>query len=59
MTLVEIIGNQHLRILSLEETLGQLQAENSGLKEKIVQLTPKPEPQLPAAEEAPVVAQPA
>jgi hypothetical protein len=42
MTLVEIIGNQHLRILALEETVAQLQNQNSKLQERIVILTPKP-----------------
>jgi uncharacterized membrane protein len=41
MTLVEIIGNQHLRILALEETISQLQNQNSKLQERIVMLTPK------------------
>ena len=40
MKLIEIVGNQHLRILALEETLGRLQNENSQLKEKL--LTSKP-----------------
>lgn len=42
MTVAEIIGNQYMRILALEETVGRLQDENSGLKEKILVLTPKP-----------------
>jgi predicted nucleic acid-binding Zn-ribbon protein len=46
MTLVEIIGNQHLRILALEETISQLQNQNSKLQERIVQLTPKASSQL-------------
>ena len=40
MKIIEIVGNQHLRILALEETLGRLQNENSQLKEKL--LTSKP-----------------
>jgi len=49
MTLVEIIGNQHLRILALEETVGQLQAANSKLQERVMQLTPKYPQGLPEA----------
>jgi hypothetical protein len=37
---IEIIGNQYLRILALEETVGGLQVENSLLKEKVMKLTP-------------------
>jgi len=40
MNLVEIIGNQHLRVLALEEELGRVQAENSKLQEKVMKLTP-------------------
>jgi hypothetical protein len=44
MQIIEIIGNQYLRILALEETVGKLQTDNSLLQEKIVRLTPKAEP---------------
>jgi hypothetical protein len=40
MTLVEIIGTQHLRILALEETVARMQNENSRLQERVMQLTP-------------------
>lgn len=36
MTLIEIIGNQHLRILALEETVARLQNENSKLQERVM-----------------------
>jgi len=41
MTLVEVIGNQYLRILALEETVGKLQTDNSLLQEKVMKLTPE------------------
>ena len=40
MNVVEIIGNQYLRNLALEETIGRLQVENSLLQEKVMKLTP-------------------
>ncbi len=40
MNIAEIIGHQHLRILALEETLGQRELEISLLKEKVMKLTP-------------------
>jgi hypothetical protein len=40
LKVIEIIGNQYLRILALEETVGGLQVENSLLKEKVMKLTP-------------------
>jgi hypothetical protein len=41
MILVEVIGNQYLRILALEETVGKLQTDNSLLQEKVMKLTPQ------------------
>jgi hypothetical protein len=44
---IEIIGNQYLRILALEETLGQREVEISLLKEKVMKLTPAALPSCP------------
>lgn len=41
MKVIEIIGNQYLRILALEETLGQREVQISLLQEKVMRLTPQ------------------
>ena len=40
MKVIEIVGNQYLRILALEETIGKLELEKSLLQEKVMKLTP-------------------
>jgi hypothetical protein len=40
LKVIEIIGNQYLRILALEETIGKLELDKSLLQEKVMKLTP-------------------
>jgi hypothetical protein len=41
LKVIEIVGNQYLRILALEETIGRLELEKSLLQEKVMKLTPQ------------------